>query len=111
MDVPTAAVASIPTVVLSSGYNMPLIGAGTIATPLPDPQTLTTAFIEAIKLGYRHFDTSAIYGSEESLGRAISEAHKQNLVTSRQDLFITTKLWCDNAAPHLVLRGLQESLR
>lgn len=106
-----APITAIPEVVLSSGHRMPLIGMGTMSIPLPPADTLTAILVEAIKLGYRHFDTAAIYGSEEPLGRAVAEALKQGLIRSREDVFITTKLWCNDAAPHLVLHGLKKSLR
>ncbi|KAJ7964745.1 NADPH-dependent codeinone reductase-like protein [Quillaja saponaria] len=65
--------------------------------------------IPAIKLGYRHFDTARIYGSEEALGEAIAEAIQLGLV-SREELFITTKLWCSDNHPHLVAPTLKKSL-
>ena len=68
------------------------------------------AIIEAIKQGYRHFDTAAAYGSELALGEAIKEAIELGLV-SRQDLFITSKLWCTDIHPHLVVSALHKSLR
>ncbi|GJS21621.1 D-galacturonate reductase-like protein [Tanacetum coccineum] len=70
------------------------------------PSTLT----EDIKVGYRHFDTTAIYQTEKSGGEAISEALKLGLIKSRAELFITTKLWCDSTEGHLVLPAIKKSL-
>ncbi|OWM62659.1 methylecgonone reductase-like [Punica granatum] len=98
-------------VALSSGHKMPLIGLGTVAMPLPPPEALTAILVEAIEVGYRHFDTAAIYGSEESLGRAITEALKRRLIRSRNEVFITSKLWCTDADPALVLPALRETLK
>ncbi|XP_029125528.1 NAD(P)H-dependent 6'-deoxychalcone synthase [Cajanus cajan] len=67
--------------------------------------------VEAIKLGYRHFDTAAQYGSECALGEAIAQALQLGLISSRKDLFITSKLWCSDNHPHLVLPALQKSLQ
>jgi diketogulonate reductase-like aldo/keto reductase len=103
----------IPEVVLSSSSTckaMPVIGCGTAADS-NDGATLISAVLEAIKLGYRHFDTASVYGSEQALGEAIAQALTVGLVTSRDDLFITSKLWCNDANSHLVLPALQKSLR
>nr|XP_048322143.1 non-functional NADPH-dependent codeinone reductase 2-like [Ziziphus jujuba var. spinosa] len=103
----------IPTVVLSSSVGhraMPVLGLGT-ASFSSDSDLLKTAVLEAIKLGYRHFDTAAMYGSEQALGEAIAEAPKHGLVGSRNELFITTKLWCNDAHPSLVIPALKKSLQ
>ncbi|XP_048132173.1 methylecgonone reductase-like isoform X2 [Rhodamnia argentea] len=101
----------VPEVVLSSGARMPLIGMGGTATNLPPPDVLTSIFLNAIEVGYRHFDTAASYGSEEALGRAVAEALDRGLVKRRADMFITTKLWCTDAHPGLVLPALKKSLQ
>ncbi|KAF5182954.1 Methylecgonone reductase [Thalictrum thalictroides] len=93
--------------VLNSGHIMPLLGMGTAADPLPPSES---SVIAAIELGYRHFDTAAVYQSEQPLGRAISEALKRGLITSHDELFITTKLWCGHAHPDLVVSALCLSL-
>ncbi|XP_044492123.1 non-functional NADPH-dependent codeinone reductase 2-like [Mangifera indica] len=102
---------NIPEVKLSSptgDRKMPVIGLGTAVDNLDEAMKL--AVLEAIKLGYRHFDTASKYGSEKPLGEAISEAVKLGLVT-REELFITTKLWCTEAHKDLVVPSLQKSLR
>ncbi|KAG4946772.1 hypothetical protein JHK87_042779 [Glycine soja] len=86
---------NIPHVVLQSSSNhhrMPVIGFGTAS--MSPPSTTRVAVLEAIKLGYRHFDTASIYGSEQPLGEAIAEALQLGLIGSRDELFITSKLWC-----------------
>lgn len=45
-----------------------------------------------MQMGYRHFDTAHIYGSEVALGNALGEAMCDGIV-ERQDLFVTSKLW------------------
>lgn len=89
---------------------VPVIGLGTAAVH-NDGDTVKAAVIEAIKLGYRHFDSAAQYGSEQALGEAIAEALRVGLIASRDELFITSKLWCCDNHPHLVLPALQNSLR
>ncbi|KAF3453015.1 hypothetical protein FNV43_RR03448 [Rhamnella rubrinervis] len=102
----------IPKVVLGSSAgqrSMPVLGFGTAADS-PDSAVMKTAVLEAIMLGYRHFDTAFLYGSEQALGEAIAEALKLGLVGSRDELFVTSKLWCSDAHPHLVIPALQKSL-
>ncbi|KAJ1436947.1 NADP-dependent oxidoreductase domain [Sesbania bispinosa] len=103
----------VPHVVLqsSSNHNIPVIGLGTASTSATTGDTIKVAVLEAIKLGYRHFDTAPIYGSEEALGEAIIEALQLGLIGSRDDLFITSKLWCSHNHPHLVLPALQKTLQ
>ncbi|PIA64039.1 hypothetical protein AQUCO_00201379v1 [Aquilegia coerulea] len=98
------------TIVLNSGHKMPLLGMGTAADPLPPSELLESSVISAIELGYRHFDTAAVYQSEQPLGRAISEALRRGLMANRGELFITTKLWCGHAHPDLVVPALRLSL-
>ncbi|XP_048323683.2 non-functional NADPH-dependent codeinone reductase 2 isoform X2 [Ziziphus jujuba] len=110
---PAAGSKFIPEVVLSSSVghrSMPVLGFGT-ASLSSGATLLKTAALEAIKLGYRHFDTAFVYGSEQALGEAIAEALKLGLVGSRDELFITSKLWSNDAHPNLVIPALQKSLR
>ncbi|RXH85387.1 hypothetical protein DVH24_002485 [Malus domestica] len=89
----------IPEVVLASSTgprSMPAIGFGTAANKF-EPHVLKTAVVEAIKLGYRHFDTASMYGSEQTLGEAIQEALGLGLVASRDQVFVTSKLWITDA--------------
>ncbi|KAF8407534.1 hypothetical protein HHK36_006668 [Tetracentron sinense] len=101
---------NIPSVVLSSGWKMPMIALGTVTQPLP-PQVLTSTFIDAIEAGYRHFDTAPLYHTEEPLGHAVAEALRRGLIGTRDDLFITSKLWCTDAHPDLVVPALKNTLR
>ncbi|XP_006451705.2 non-functional NADPH-dependent codeinone reductase 2 [Citrus clementina] len=104
---------NVPGVKLSSasaGREMPVIGLGT-AIDKKDENVMKCAVMEAIKLGYRHFDTASEYGTERALGEAIDEALKLGLLTTRQDLFITTKLWLNDAHRDLVVPALKKSLR
>ncbi|KAI4313610.1 hypothetical protein L6164_026573 [Bauhinia variegata] len=105
---------SIPRIPLSSSQTaIPAIGFGTAMLPLDASthQTVKESVLHAIKLGYRHFDTAAIYQSEQPLGEAIEEALSLGLINSRDELFITSKLWCGYAHYHLVLPALQMTLK
>ncbi|KAK4395518.1 protein REDOX 2 [Sesamum angolense] len=100
----------IPEVVLNSGHKMPAIGLGTGGSTLPLAEQLPL-LVEAIAAGYRHFDTATLYGTEEIVGQAVAEALGRGLIKSRDELFITTKLWCTDADHDLVLPAINESLR
>ncbi|XP_045810872.1 methylecgonone reductase-like [Trifolium pratense] len=102
---------AIPEVMLNSGHTMPMFAFGTTALLLPPNDELIPIIIDAIQAGYRHFDTAAMYGSEEALGLAIVQAQNQGLIKNRGDIFITTKLWCTDAHPDLVLPALKNSLQ
>ncbi|XP_030513952.1 D-galacturonate reductase-like [Rhodamnia argentea] len=94
----------------SCDRTMPVIGMGTAAYPTPDPDTTKAAILEAIGAGYRHFDTAFAYGSEKPLGEAIAEALRLGLVKSRDELFITTKLWSSFAEKDMILPAMKMSL-
>jgi len=101
----------IPEVILNSGKKMPLIGLGTASIPLPPHETFTSILIDAFEVGYRHFDTASMYGSEEPLGKAVEKALELGIVKSRDEVFITSKLWPSDAHPDLVLPALKTSLQ
>ena len=68
-------------------------------------QTCETAVYDAIKVGYRAIDTAQAYGNEAEVGKAISRAIKDGLVT-RKDLFIATKLSFENDAGYAQVQAL-----
>ncbi|MFC5653291.1 aldo/keto reductase [Paenibacillus solisilvae] len=70
---------------LHNGVQIPCIGFGTWQTP--NGQTAVSAVKDAIALGYRHIDTAAGYGNEESVGIAVKQSG-----IAREDIFITSKL-------------------
>ncbi|OVA09113.1 Aldo/keto reductase [Macleaya cordata] len=110
-EISSSSVLVVPVATLSSGRTMPLLGMGTAAYPLVGSEGVKSAILHAIKLGYRHFDTAALYFTEECLGEAVAEALQLGLLKSRDELFITSKLWCSDSHPHRVLPALQTSLR
>ncbi|TXG56377.1 hypothetical protein EZV62_017690 [Acer yangbiense] len=102
---------SVPEVVIeSSNQRMPVVGLGTAASPFAGSEATKQAILDAIKLGYRHFDTATLYQTEESLGDAIAEALSLRIIKSRDELFVTSKLWCSDAHQDLVVPALQKSL-
>ncbi|KAK8931156.1 Non-functional NADPH-dependent codeinone reductase 2 [Platanthera zijinensis] len=102
----------IPVMALRPGEKgMPAVGLGTVAYPRLPVGTAQSVLFEAIEAGYRHFDTATLYNSEPALGGAIAEALRRGLVGSRDEFFITTKLWCSDAHAGRVVPALRQSLR
>lgn len=83
-----------------------MLGLGTWKA---DSGVVYEAILKAIELGYRHFDCAAIYGNEAEIGRALQHAVAKGLV-SRNELFITSKLWNDSHREADVGPALQETL-
>ncbi|CAL5346451.1 unnamed protein product [Camellia sinensis] len=82
-----------PKVSLSSDQKMPVSGLGTAAFLHVSTEVVVQAVLEAIEIGYRHFDTASLCQIESTLGVAIEEAVRLGLIKSRKELFITSKLW------------------
>ena len=81
-------------VTLNTGAKMPIEGFGVFQ--IPDMEECEKVVYEAIKVGYRLFDTAAAYMNEEAVGKAIKRAIQDGL-TTREELFIVTKLWVQDA--------------
>jgi len=82
---------SIPAVTLNNGVQMPSLGFGVFQ--VADPAECERSVRDAIDVGYRLLDTAASYGNEEAVGAAI-KAHG----VARGELFVTTKLWVEDAS-------------
>lgn len=91
---------SVPTVKLNDGREIPQLGYGVFKV---DPAETKELVAEALRVGYRHIDTAAIYGNEEGVGQAIAESG-----IPREELWITTKLWNDRQTD--AAAALDESL-
>ncbi|XP_015877821.3 NADPH-dependent aldo-keto reductase, chloroplastic [Ziziphus jujuba] len=92
---------------LNSGITMPVIGLGTFSFQ-NDRETTESAIHMAIKMGYRHFDTAKIYGSEPAVGNALTEAILNGTV-KREDIYVTSKLW--GSDHHDPVAGLKKTLK
>ncbi|GAL35218.1 aldo-keto reductase family 1 member B10 [Vibrio maritimus] len=92
---------------LSTGRTLPSIGLGTWKSD--QPNETYNAVRSALKLGYRHFDCASGYGNEKEIGLAIHHAVSEGEVT-RDELFITSKLWNAFHHPDDVQPALQRSL-
>ena len=96
-----------PSLTLHDGTEFPAFGLGTW---LSEPDAVYRAVRYALEIGYRHVDGAWIYLNEEEVGRGIAEAIAAGDVT-REQLWVTTKLWNDHHDPTHVQAGLERSLR
>ena len=93
----------IETVKLNNGVEMPLEGFGVFQ--VPDPAVCEQAVLDAIATGYRLIDTAAAYMNEEAVGKAIAKCG-----VPREELFITTKLWVQDASYEGAKAAIETSL-
>ncbi len=85
---------------------MPALGLGTY---LATPKEVYHAVLYALELGYRHLDCAYIYGNQQAIGEALQFAFKKGIVR-REDVWITSKLWCSDMQPDDVMPALQNTL-
>ena len=91
-------------VTLNNGIKMPMEGFGVFQ--VPDPSQCEQAVIDAIECGYRLIDTAAAYMNEEAVGAAIAKSG-----VPREELFITTKLWVQDASYEGAKQAVKASLK
>lgn len=84
---------------LSNGEQVPTLGFGTYKL-----ESVEESIENAIKMGYRLFDTAKFYENEEQIGKAINKCIEAGLV-KRSELFVSTKLWMDD------LKNPEEALK
>lgn len=89
---------------LNNGVEMPAEGVGVFQ--VPDPIQCENAVSDAIECGYRLIDTAAAYMNEEAVGSAIAKSD-----VKRGDLFVTTKLWVQDAGYDAAKRAFDRSLK
>jgi 2,5-diketo-D-gluconate reductase A len=91
-------------VVLNNEIEMPILGFGVFQ--VPDAGECERSVLEAIHTGYRLIDTAAAYLNEESVGKAIKKSG-----IAREELFITTKLWIQDAGYDNTKKAFEKSLK
>ncbi|HDR4421265.1 TPA: aldo/keto reductase [Bacillus cereus] len=96
------------TTTLHNGVEMPWFGLGVFK--VEDGPELVEAVKSAIKAGYRSIDTAAIYGNEKAVGEGIRAGIKEAGI-SREDLFITSKVWNTDQGYETTLAAYEESLK
>ncbi|GIP03142.1 2,5-diketo-D-gluconic acid reductase [Paenibacillus lautus] len=92
------------TVTLNNGVKMPILGFGVYQ--IPDADECENAVYEALSAGYRLIDTAAGYLNEEAVGRAIKRSG-----VPREELFITTKIWVQDAGYESAKLAFAKSLK
>jgi 2,5-diketo-D-gluconate reductase A len=95
---------NIPSVILNNGVKMPLLGFGVFQ--MNDPEECERSVYDAISTGYRLIDTAASYGNEEAVGKAIKRSG-----VARADLFVTTKLWIQDAGDERAKQAFERSMQ
>jgi 2,5-diketo-D-gluconate reductase A len=95
---------AVPSVTLNNGVTMPLLGFGVFQ--MQDAEECERSVLEAIRTGCRLIDTAAAYGNEEAVGNAI-----QRSGVPREQLFVTTKLWIQDAGYDRAKQAFERSLQ
>jgi 2,5-diketo-D-gluconate reductase A len=91
-------------VVLNNGVEMPILGFGVYQ--IADTEECERSVYEAIRAGYRLIDTAAAYQNEEAVGTAIQKSG-----VPREDIFVTTKLWIQDAGYESTKKAFERSLK
>lgn len=92
-----------PHVTFNDGRTIPQIGLGVWQTP----DDVAVAAVEtALKTGYRHVDTAAVYRNESGVGEGMRASG-----IARGDIFLTTKVWNDDQGYNETLRAMDASLK
>lgn len=91
-------------VTLNNGVEMPILGFGVFQ--ISDAEECEKVVLEAIETGYRLIDTAASYMNEEAVGNAIKKSS-----VPRKELFITTKLWVQDAGYENTMKAFEKSLK
>ena len=92
---------------LNNGVEIPLLGLGT--WEITEGETIIDAIRLAISKGYRHIDTARIYGNEKGVGKGLKLSLEEQGLT-REDIFITTKLWINSFKYERALKAFNRSL-
>lgn len=94
---------------LTERIQVPLLGFGTF-NDYENHSIIASAVKNAIKCGYRHFNLAKMFDNESEIGAAIRESIAEGVV-DREELFISSKLWCDDQAPEDVETALRGTLK
>lgn len=92
------------TVRLNNGVEIPILGFGVFQ--IKDAEACERSVIEAVQAGYRLIDTAASYLNEEAVGKAIKRSD-----VPREELFVTTKLWIQDAGYERTKKAFEKSLK
>ena len=99
---------SVPTLTLSSGAKIPVIGLGTFGSDHVTPEQVATAVRDSAAVGYRQFDCAAVYGNESEIGASLTNIVNDGI--PREEMWITSKLWNDKHAKQDVMPSCEQTL-
>jgi 2,5-diketo-D-gluconate reductase A len=91
-----------PQITLNDSHTIPQLGFGVFQVP---PEETVAAVVHALRTGYRHIDTAALYGDEAEVAEAIAHAG-----FDRSDVFVTTKVWNDDQGRERTRHAFERSL-
>ncbi|XP_008821449.1 aldo-keto reductase family 1 member C13 isoform X1 [Nannospalax galili] len=95
---------------LNDGHFIPALGFGTYKPEeVPQGKPLQAVNL-ALEAGFRHIDTAYVYQTEKDVAQAIQSKIAAGIV-KREDIFLTTKLWCTFQRPEMVRSNLEKSLK
>jgi 2,5-diketo-D-gluconate reductase A len=94
--------ATVPTITLNNGVQIPQLGFGVYQVP---PEDTKDAVLAALEVGYRHIDTAEMYGNEKGVGEALRASG-----LAREQVFVTSKLNNGFHASDDALKAFDQSL-
>ncbi|HEY3332496.1 MAG TPA: aldo/keto reductase [Capsulimonadaceae bacterium] len=98
----------VPYRTFADGAKIPAIGLGTFGSDNYGPAQIADAVIGAAEVGYRHFDCASVYGNEDSIGKSFATLFDRGL--TREELFVTSKVWNDMHGDGQVIASCKKSL-
>ena len=99
----------IPYRKIYTGAKIPAVGLGTFGSDRFTASQIADAVLGAAEIGYRHFDCAAVYGNEKEIGVSFQKVMSSGI--TREELWITSKLWNDKHAEEDVIPACRKTLK
>ena len=99
----------VPKLRVPGGASIPVVGLGTFGSDSVTGETVAAAVIDAVEVGYRHFDCASVYGNEHLIGQSLRAIQRAGV--RREDLWVTSKLWNDKHAEQDVIPSCEQTLK
>ena len=100
---------SVPHRKLNTGAEIPAVGLGTFGSDRFTASQVAEAVSGAAEIGYRHFDCAAVYGNEREIGSSLQKVMSSGI--TREELWVTSKLWNDKHAEEDVIPACKQTLK
>ena len=100
----------VPKRLLNDGREIPALGLGTFGSDNYSAQEIAGAVDFAVRNGYRHIDCASVYMNEAEIGEVLHNLISERVVT-REELWITSKVWNDAHGDGAVIAACEKSLR